>query len=291
MPRWLWKGSLSFGLVNVPVALQSAVRDQGVHFRQLHQPDSSPIETRRMCAEENREVSWDEIVKGYEFEDGRWILLTDEDLLAAAPKQSRTIDIEQFVPAREIDPVYFDRPYLLTPTDESAARAYALLTDVMRDSGQAAVGRFVLRAKERLVSIRHREGALTLTTMLFHDEVRSPQEIAAEIDAAKPKREQVESAVAIVEELGVPFDPGSYHDEHRAHLLRIIKSKQQGKKIPAPVKSKEPATAAPDLMGALEESLARIRGEKPKQKAPREKARKPRSSPSSPRRGSTARRS
>jgi DNA end-binding protein Ku len=267
MAKWLWKGSLSFGLVNVPVALHSAVRDQGVHFRQLHQPDGSPIETRRMCAEENREVPWDEIVKGYEFEDGRWVLLTDEDLQAAAPKQSRTIDIEQFVPAREIDPIFFDRPYLLTPTDESAARAYALLSDVMRDSGQAAVGRFILRAKERLVSIRHRDGALTLTTMLFHDEVRSPKEIAAEIDAAKPTREQVQSAVAIIEELGVPFDPGSYHDEHRAHLLRIIKSKQQGKKIPAPVKSKEPATAAPDLMGALEESLARIRGEKTKQKA------------------------
>jgi DNA end-binding protein Ku len=285
MAKWLWKGSLSFGLVNVPVALHSAVRDQGVHFRQLHQPDGSPIETRRMCAEENREVPWDEIVKGYEFEDGRWVLLTDEDLQAAAPKQSRTIDIEQFVPAQEIDPIFFDRPYLLTPTDESAARAYALLSDVMRDSGQAAVGRFILRAKERLVSIRHRDGALTLTTMLFHDEVRSPKEIAAEIDAAKPTREQVQSAVAIIEELGVPFDPGSYHDEHRAHLLRIIKSKQQGKKIPAPVKSKEPATAAPDLMGALEESLARIRGEKTKQKA--------RQSPSSApkRRRSTAQRS
>ena len=285
MAKWLWKGSLSFGLVNVPVALHSAVRDQGVHFRQLHQPDNSPIETRRMCAEEDREVSWDEIVKGYEFEDGRWVLLTDEDLQAAAPRQSRTIDIEQFVPAREIDPVYFDRPYLLTPTDESAARAYALLSDVMRDSGQAAVGRFVLRAKERLVSIRHRDGALTLTTMLFHDEVRSPTEIAGEIDAAKPARKQVESAVAIIEELGVPFDPDSYHDEHRAHLLRIIKSKQQGKKIPAPVQSKEPPTAAPDLMGALEESLARIRGEKTKQKARREPSTAPQ------RRRSTAQRS
>jgi DNA end-binding protein Ku len=263
MARPLWSGSLSFGLVNVPVALFSATRDRDVHFQLLHAPDCSPIETRRVCAAEEQPVPWPEIARGYELPDGEWVLLTDEDLQAAAPRQSRTIDIERFVEVAEIDPVYFDRSYLLVPPDEGAARAYALLSETMRDSGKAALGRFVMRAKERLVAIRVRDGALTLTTMLFGDEVRSAAEIAAEVDGAKPTREQVESAVAVIEELGVEFDPTLYRDEHRAHLKRIIKPKQQGKKIAAPAPAaEEPAvTSAPDLMGALEESLARIRGE------------------------------
>jgi DNA end-binding protein Ku len=263
MARPLWSGSLSFGLVNVPVALFSATRDRDVHFQLLHAPDCSPIETRRVCAAEEKPVPWPEIARGYELEDGKWVLLTDEDLQAAAPRQSRTIDIERFVEVAEIDPVYFDRSYLLVPPDEGAARAYALLSETMRDSDKAALGRFVMRAKERLVAIRVRDGALTLTTMLFGDEVRSAAEIAAEIDGAKPTRKQVESAVAVIEELGVEFDPALYRDEHRAHLKRIIKRKQQGKKIsaPAPVAEEPTVTSAPDLMGALEESLARIRGE------------------------------
>jgi DNA end-binding protein Ku len=261
MARPLWSGSLSFGLVNVPVALFSATRDRDVHFQLLHAADCSPIETRRVCAAEEKPVPWPEIARGYELEDGSWVLLTDEDLQAAAPKQSRTIDIERFVEVAEIDPVYFDRSYLLAPADEGAARAYALLCETMKDSGRAALGRFVLRAKERLVGIRVRDGALTLTTMLFHDEVRSAAEIAEEIDGAKPTHKQVESAVAVIEELGVEFDPTLYRDEHRAHLKRIIKRKQQGKKIaaPAPAAEEPTVTSAPDLMGALEESLARIR--------------------------------
>jgi DNA end-binding protein Ku len=272
MARPLWTGSLSFGLVNVPVVLYSAVRDRDVHFQLLHQPDCSPIETRRVCAKDDRPVPWAEIARGYELEDGRWVLLSDEDLQAAAPRQSRTIDIERFVDVNEIDPVYFDHSYLLVPADEGAARAYALLSETMRDSGKAALGRFVMRAKERLVGIRVREGALTLTTMLFHDEVRSTQEIAEEIDAVEPTSEEVECAVAVIEELGVEFDPRQYHDEHRAHLQRIIKRKQQGKKIaaPAPV-AEEPVTSAPDLMGALEQSLARIRKQTAAQKRPKAK--------------------
>ena len=259
----LWSGSLSFGLVNVPVALFSATRDRDIHFQLLHAPDCSPIETRRVCATEEQPVPWPEIARGYELENGEWVLLSDEDLRAAAPRQSRTIDIERFVEVGEIDPVYFDRSYLLAPPDEGAARAYALLSEMMTDSGRAALGRFVLRAKERLVCIRVRDSALTLTTMLFGDEVRSTTEIAEEIEGAAPTHEQVDSAVAVIEELSVEFDPALYRDEHRAHLERIIKRKQQGKKIAAPATpEKEPATTtAPDLMGALEESLARIRAQ------------------------------
>lgn len=285
MARPLWSGSLSFGLVNVPVALYSAVRDRSVHFNQLHAPDGSPIETRRVCAHEQKEVPWDEIAKGYELDDGRWVLLSDADLEAAAPRQSHTIDIESFVEEREIDPNYYERPYLLVPENEGAARAYALLEEAMRRSEKVALGRFVLRAKEHLVSIRPRADLLTLTTMRFHDEVRASAEIAAEIDAAAaPTDEQIENAMAIVQELEVPFDPTLYRDEHRAHLEQIIKRKRKGRKISVPApKPAQPTPTAPDLMGALEQSLARIRGEtagKDKQKgkqAPTTPSRKPRS--------------
>jgi DNA end-binding protein Ku len=268
MARPLWSGSLSFGLVNVPVVLYSAVRDRGVHFSQLHEPDGSPIQTRRVCALEEREVPYSEIAKGYEMEDGSWVLLSDEDLAAAAPRKSHTIDIEAFVEEREIDPIYLDRPYLLIPENESAARAYALLGEAMGDSGRVALGRFVMRAKEHLVSIRPRGELLTLTTMRFHDEVRSSADVAAEIDSESvPGSEQIENAIAMIAELEVPFEPSAYRDEHRAHLQGLIKRKQKGQKISTPVvaakpKPKAPPTA-PDLMGALEQSLARIRGESP----------------------------
>jgi DNA end-binding protein Ku len=265
MARALWSGALNFGLVNVPVAMFSAVRDLDVHFNQLHEPDGSPIETRRVCAHEQKEVPWDEIARGFELDDGRWVLLSDADLEAAAPRKSHTIDIESFVEEQEIDPVYFDRPYLLVPENESAARAYALLGEAMRSSGKVALGRFVMRAKEHLVSVRPRAELLTLTTMRFHDEVRASAEIAEQIDAAAvPTDEQIENAMSIIEELNVPFDPTSYHDEHRAHLERIIKRKSKGQKISAPAPKPaelEPVLTAPDLMGALEQSLARIRGE------------------------------
>ena len=265
MARPLWTGSLSFGLVNVPVALFSAVRDMDVHFNQLHASDASPIETRRVCSIDGQEVPWDQIAKGYELQDGRWVLLSDEDLAAAAPHKSQTIDVECFVRECEIDPVYYERPYVLSPRDEAAARAYALLGEAMAKSGRVALGRFVMHAKEHLVSIRPRGKTLTLTTVRFAEEVRPRGEIAEAVAAgSEPSTEQVGSAAAIIAELEVPFDPSRYKDEHRAHLQRIVKRKAKGQKIQAPKAEPEPekaAPAAPDLMGALKESLARIRGE------------------------------
>ena len=263
MARPLWSGSLSFGLVNVPVVLFSAVRDRGIHFRQLHAPDLSPIETRRVCAKDGKIVSWDEVAKGYELEDGRWVLLSDSDLEAAAPRKSKTIDIERFVQEAEIDPLYYEHAYLLAPRDEEGAiRAYALLTETLGRRGSVAMGRFVMRARELLVSIRSREGGMTMSTMRFHDEIRSREEVAAELEAVKPSRTQVDHAVAVIEELCVEFDPSSYHDEHRAHLRRVIESKRKGQKVELPPPEKEPAaTTGTDLMGALEESLARIKAE------------------------------
>lgn len=265
MARPLWAGSLSFGLVNVPVALFGAVRDLDVRFSQLHAPDGSPIETRRVCSADGKQVPWDEIAKGYELRDGRWVLLSEDELAAAAPHKSQTIDVERFVRQEQIDPVYYDRPYALSPRDEAAARAYALLCEAMQRSGRVALGRFVMHAKEHLVAIRPRGAMLMLTTVRFAEEVRSRAEIAEAVAVvAEPSAEQLQSAVAIIAELEVPFDPTRYKDEHRARLQRLIKRKAKGQKIQAPKPSKEPRAApsgAPDLMGALKESLERIRGE------------------------------
>ena len=170
MARALWTGSLSFGLVNVPVQLFSAVRDQDLHFRQLHEKDGSPIETRRFCAEEDEEVPYEEIGHGYELDNGKQVVLTDEDLAAAAPRKTRTIDIEAFVDLADVDPIYFDHPYFLLPAGRGrghAARLPAARRGACSSSDRAALGRFVLRTKEYLVAVRVRDGLLSLTTMLL----------------------------------------------------------------------------------------------------------------------------
>jgi DNA end-binding protein Ku len=260
VPRSLWNGSLSFGLVNVPVALHSAVREEGVHFRQIHEKDGAPIENRRFCSEEDVEVPWEEVVRGYEVSKGKWVTLTDEELAAAEPRKTRTIDIEEFVDLAELDPIYFDHPYFLVPpASEGAARAYRLLVEVMERSERAAIGRFVLRTKEYLVALRVRDGALTLTTMLFHDEVRPTKGIGpGSAKRTAPSKKEVDRAVALIDALTEKFDPTSYRDRHRERLLKIIRDKKKGRKIKLPEKEDEPK-AVPDLMAALEESLARAK--------------------------------
>jgi DNA end-binding protein Ku len=258
MPRPIWSGSLSFGLVNVPVKLMSATRDLGVHFNQLHEKDKSRIEVRRVCTEENEEVPWEEVARGYELESGELIMLTDEELEAADPKKTRTIDIEAFVDLEEIDPVFYDHPYYLVPdSNEAAVRAYHLLRTVMERSGQVAIARFVLRTKEYLVAVRTRGEAITLTTMLFHDEVRSPDEVGIDkLPKAKPK--EVDQAVQLVKALQRDFDPANYEDEHRKRLLALIDKKRKGQEIEIPDEPETPKPV-PDLMAALEASIQRMK--------------------------------
>ena len=168
MARSLWSGSLSFGLVNVPVALFTGVRDTDLHFHQLHEKDHTPIEIHRYCAEEDEEVPYEEIASGYELDD-ELVVLSDAELSAAAPHRSRTIEIEAFVDVEEVDPIYFDHPYVVMPSGEAEGtqRAYRLLVEVMAKTERAALGRFVMRTKEHLALIREREGRLVLTTLLY----------------------------------------------------------------------------------------------------------------------------
>jgi DNA end-binding protein Ku len=255
MPRPLWSGSLNFGLVNVPVRLTSAVRDLDLHFRQLHAKDDTPLETRRTCSKEDKEVPYEEIGNAYDL-DGTDVILTDEELSAADPKKTRTIEIEAFVELDEIDPIYFDHPYYLVPAGETdgTVRAYRLLAEVMGSTDRVALGRFVLRTKEYLVAIRAREQALTLSTLRFHDEVRPTDGIPGA--GGRTKKAEVANAIKLIDALTVEFKPTDYEDAYRKRLQAIVRKKRKGGEITAPKIDKKAAEPVPDLMAALEESLA-----------------------------------
>jgi DNA end-binding protein Ku len=260
VPRSLWNGSLSFGLVNVPVRLASAARDLDLHFRQLHEKDGAPIEQRRFCSEEKDvEVQWEDVGRGFELEDGGQVLLTDDELSAVQPERTRTIEVHAFVDLEDVDPIYFDHPWFLVPSGDSEGtlRAYRLLVEVMESSGRVALGRFVMRTKEYLVLVRPRDGLLSLTTMLFHDEVRPTDEIAP--GGRKPAKGKVEQAVAVIGSLSTEWEPERYTDCYRVRLERVVEQKRKGERVKAPTEPKEP-TPAPDLMAALQETLERMGG-------------------------------
>jgi DNA end-binding protein Ku len=260
MARSLWTGSLSFGLVNVPVAMYTGVRDVDLHFRQLHAKDGAPIEVQRVCSKQDEEVPYEEIVHGYELDSGKQVILTDEELEAAQPERTRTIDIEQFVELAEVDPLFFDHPYLLAPAgdDDGTRRAYRLLVEVMDKTQRAAIGRLVMRAKEYLAIIRSRDGALTLTTMHFADEIRSPKDLdTASQKTHKPSKQQLDAAVAVIEELTEDWNPERYEDGYRKRLAQVVARKRKGQTVKAPERTDEPE-AAPDLMDALERTLAQL---------------------------------
>ena len=259
MARALWTGSLSFGLVNVPVQLLSAVRDLDLHFRQLHGKDDAPIETQRWCSEEEKEVPFDAVTRSYELDSGKTVIVTDEDLEAVEPRKTRTIDIEQFVELADVDPIYFDHPYWLVPAgdDEGATRAYRLLLGVMEQTDRAALGRFVMRAKEHLAIVRARDGALTLTTMRFADEVRPASKVpVGGGKSAKPSKKELDAAVSLIEALASDWDPTAFDDEYRKRLKKVVDQKRKGKTIEVDSGDERQPDAVPDLMAALEESLA-----------------------------------
>jgi DNA end-binding protein Ku len=257
MPRPLWNGSLSFGLVNVPVQLVSASRDLDLHFRQLHGKDAAPIEQRRYCTQDDAEVTWEEVGRGYELDDGKQVVLTDEELASVQPEKTRTVDVEAFVDLDDVDPIYFDHAWFLVPAGDSQGtrRAYRLLVEVMEETGRAALGRFVMRTKEYLVLVRPREDLLSLTTLLFHDEVRPTKDIAP--GGRKPAKAKVEQAMAVIESLAADWEPERYTDCYRERLLGVIEQKKKGKRVKAPEEPKEPKPA-PDLMAALEATLEKM---------------------------------
>ena len=256
MPQAIWTGSVSFGLVTVPVRLVSATKSLDVRFHQLEAETGARVRQKRVSEQTGEEVPYDRIVKGYELETGRYVIVEPDELAALAPKASRQIEIEDFVDLVDIDPVYFEHPYFLVP-DKEAAKAYRLLADVMQEQGKVAIGRFVMRSKETLVAIRAVDGALVLETMRYADEVLAPDREGAIPEAtSEPTEREMEMARQLVSSLSATFDPEKYHDEYREELLALIDRKASGEEIVAHEAPEEPAKVL-DLMAALEASLAR----------------------------------
>src|SRR3954470_20374951 len=262
--RAIWSGSISFGLLNVPVRLYSAVSKQTVRFRELREGDGSRVKHKRVAESDGKEVPYEKIVKGYEYAPDQYVVLSRDELSELDPKKTRAIEIQDFVDLDDIDPIYFEQPYYLGP-DKGAERAYALLVQAMKDARKVAVARFVLRNKEHLAAIRPMGDVLTLTTMRFHDEVTSPEDLDGEVfeeeKPKKPDQRELEMAKQLIESLTSDFKPNSYRDEYREELLDLLERKAAGKEVvSAPTEEPKP-TKAPDLMAALEESLAAVKGE------------------------------
>jgi len=253
----IWKGSIGFGLVNVPVELVTASRDLDYHFRELHETDGAPVRHQRFCSKEGKEVRWDEIGRGIEV-GGKMVVLTDRELEDVQPDRSQTIEIESFAGLDEVDPIYFDRPYFLRPGNRSdgTLRAYSLLVEAMRGSDQVAIGRFVMRTKEYLAAVRERDGVLALSTMRYEDEIRST-DFLPQIDR-RPAKEAVKDAIAVIDERAVEWDPSRYTDCYRLRLKHVIDSKRKGETVKAPEPhDEEDLKPAPDLMAALRKTLAK----------------------------------
>ena len=272
MPRAIWSGAISFGLVNIPVKLYSAVSKKTVRFHQIDAESGGRVRQKRV-GPDGEEIAYEQIVKGYEIGPDRYVTISPEELEGLEPQKTRTIDIEDFVDLEQIDPIYYDHPYYLAP-DTGAAKAYKLLVDAMEDSGKVAVARVVLRSKEHLVAIRPRDGALAMETMLFADEVisaESLEELAAGDGDVKTSDRELAMANQLLDSLASDFEPEKYRDEYRERVLDLIERKAQGETIVIEEPEAEPEKV-PDLMAALEASIAASKPKpKPKRKAPAKK--------------------
>jgi DNA end-binding protein Ku len=273
MARAIWSGTISFGLLNVPVKLYSAVARRGISLREIRESDGARIKHRRVAEGTDEEVPYGEIVKAFEVTADRYVPLSKDEMSALAPEKTRAIEVQDFVDLDQIDPIYFDSPYYLGPA-EGAGKAYSLLAKAMQESGKVAIARFVFRNKEHLAALRPGDGVLTLTTMRFADEVVAPAELEDVLPQGEQKvaKKEVEMAEQLIESLTTEFDPGVYHDEYREQLLALIERKAEGKEVLTAPETEEPKpTAAPDLMSALEESIAAVKERKGKAKPPKAK--------------------
>jgi len=257
----IWKGSLAFGLVNIPVELRTAVRADHISFRLLHEEDLSPVKYERVCAVEGEPVPWNEIVKGYEYEKGKYVVMSDEDFKAAAIEGSKTIDILDFVKEEEIDPRYFETPYYLVPA-KGAEKSYALLREAIRTTGAVGIGKIIIRQAQHLAGIKVVGDALILEIMRFSNELVNADEYTFPArDDVRPQ--ELKMAEQLIGNLAEPFDPNKYTDDYRSNLMKIIKAKMKGKKVkleePA---EEEPDTGVLDLMSRLRASLEQGNGKK-----------------------------
>ena len=272
MARSIWSGAISFGLVNVPIKLYSAVSRKTVRFHQLNGETGNRIQQKRVDPETGEEVGYEQLVKGYELTRDRYVVIQPEELEALDPEKTRTVDIEDFVDLSDIDPIYYDHPYYLVP-DKGAAKAYGLLLNAMKESGKVAIARVVLRSKEQLVAIRPAGDLLMMETMIFADEVVDPEDLDGLPDAKELKASDRELKMAqqLIESLAGDFEPDRYKDEYREKVLDLIERKAQGEEIAVQPEAPKPAKV-PDLMAALEASLAAVRDEGDGKAQPKKRA-------------------
>jgi DNA end-binding protein Ku len=261
VPRPIWSGAISFGLVNVPVKMVGAVSPKDVRFNQLEAGTNARIKQKRVSAISGEEVPFDQIVKGYEIAPDSYVTVEPEELEALDPKATRSIDIVDFVDLDQIDPLYFERPYYLVP-DKGGDKPYALLLEAMKDSQKVAIARLVLRTKQYLAAIRPLGDALVLETLLYHDEVTLPDDVEGlPRDDVEIQDRELKIARQLIESLSTEFEPEQYHDEYREKVLELIEQKAAGRQIVTQPVTEEP-TKVVDLMAALEASLAEAKSAK-----------------------------
>ena len=279
MPRAIWSGAISFGLVNVPVKLYSAVSRKTVRFHQLHDETQARVQQKRVDSQTGEEVPYERIVKGYEVSPDRYVVIAPEELEALDPEKTRTIDIVDFVDESDIDPIYYDHPYYLVP-DQGAGKAYRLLLEAMREAGKVAIAKVVIRSKESLVAIRPAGEVLTMSTMLFHDEVVPVDrldDLPGKEKGSKVTKRELDMAEQLIGSLASDFDPEKYRDEYRDRVLDLIERKAEGEEVAVAAPPSEEEKAVPDLMAALEASIKSAKSEgdgKPARKPARKPAAK-----------------
>jgi DNA end-binding protein Ku len=254
MPRPIWSGSISFGLVNIPVKLFSATQSHRVAFHEFEEGTGQRIRHKRVAEKSGREVPYEKIVKGFSMPKGRVVVLSNDEIDAAEPHKSRTVDIEQFVQLDEIDPITWDASYYVAPDGEGAARAYALLRQAMEDRKRVAIGRFVMRTKEYLVCLRPLGHALCMETMFFADEVRDINDVAAIPKNTRVGGRELEMAGHLIDGLTRPWNPSKFTDSYRDRVMKIVAKKSKGQEIQAVAEGEEPAEVI-DLMSALRATL------------------------------------
>jgi DNA end-binding protein Ku len=253
MPRAIWKGSISFGLVAIPVELHTAVRDHRPKFRMLHARDKSPVRYERVCQREGKPVAWEDLVKGFEYERGHFVVLTKEDLKAAAVNKDKAIDIMDFVKADEIDDRYFETPYYLTP-QKGAQHAYALLRDALKESGRVGVAKIIIREAQNLAALEVIDEALVLTMLRYADELVNTAQL--EFPAGdKVRKAELDMAKMLIDNLAADWDPSKYTDEYRDNLMKLIKARIKGVKPKLPQGEEPQETKVVDLMERLRQSL------------------------------------
>jgi DNA end-binding protein Ku len=250
MPRAIWSGAISFGLVNVPVRMYSAIAEHKLHFHFVHERDESPIGYQKICKLEDKPVPDDEVVKAFEFERGEYVFMEDEDFEAARVEGYKTIEITDFVPYDQIDPIYFARTYYLGP-EKGAEKVYSLLMRAMEDSGLAGVAKFVMRDRQNLGVLRVREGVITLEQMYFADEIRDLDEVKP--SKASVSKEELAMAEQLIDNFAGDFEPEKYKDTYRDALCKIIRAKRAGKEVHRAPETEE--AAPPDLLEALRASI------------------------------------